>query len=205
MLFVSCVFLMGGCVLSHEKSPLTVIATPTIFPANLSSKVPMVVLGQLTGERSSCLGQQSIYMKFWRKKQSVSGGFTPFSFVLSKLCMKANMSCAANITQKWIKGWTERQVREKMDFFFFGGGGEKQKTQQPKRSLKSLREKALLFLNIKAVGHATLLRTLRVSGTLELSSRASVCLESQPDAKRFAPLCCLTLKASTSPNQVTLR
>lgn len=63
MLFVWCVFLTGGCVLSHEKSPLTVVATPTIFPAKLSSRVPMVVLGQLTGERSSCLGQQTVYIK----------------------------------------------------------------------------------------------------------------------------------------------
>lgn len=143
MLFVWCVFLMGGCVLSHEKSPLAVVATPTIFPANLSSKVPMVVLGQLTGERSSCLGRPSIYMKSWgkRKSKSVSGGFTPFSFVLSKLRMKANESCAANITQKWRKRKTDRQVREKMALGWRGREGRETKNTATKKVAEKLKRK----------------------------------------------------------------
>lgn len=75
---------------------------------------------------------------------------------------------------------TDRETSERKE----GWGGTKKVAE------KSLREKALLLLNIKVIGHATLLRTLRAS----LSCRISACLESQPDAKRFVPLCCLTLK-----------
>lgn len=196
MLFVCCVFLTGGCVLSHEKSPRTVVATPTIFPANLSTKVPMVVLEQLTGKRPSCLSRQSAQCAgIWKKKNNntiflciyVKLFKNKIMVVFSHLCLLSLPHCVWR--QTWIKKTrTERQVREKM-----ASGGRR---QGPKGSLKSLREKALLLLNIKAIGHATLLRTLWAS----LSCKVSVCLESQPDAKRFVPLCWLTLKAPTSPN-----
>lgn len=197
MLFVWCVFLTGGCVLSHEKSPRTVVATPTIFPANLSTKVPMVVLEQLTGKRPSCLSRQSVRCAGIWKKKKIRIWFLMYLrkaikkkimvVVVSHLCLLSLPHCVWG--QTWIKKTrTERQVREKK-----ASGGRR---QGPKGSLKSLREKALLLLNIKAIGHATLLRTLRAS----LSCKVSVCLESQPDSKRFVPLCWLTLKAPTSPN-----
>lgn len=47
----------GWGLFTWEKSP-NCHCTPTVFPANPFSKVPMVVLGQLTDECFNCLSQR---------------------------------------------------------------------------------------------------------------------------------------------------
>ncbi len=87
-LFVVVCFSIGRLgPFTWEKSP-NCHCSPTVFPSNPSSKVPMVVFGQLTDECSNCLSEIGSLLKSSHHSVTSDSGRGPWTFKLLSHCMQ---------------------------------------------------------------------------------------------------------------------